>query len=92
MENIQSFTKFLNEAAETGKSQVNIKQYEVSRIDLPDVRKEIELAIKRGDKVHMSLTKDRFAVLLDKNPSTRAQYNIKPIDADQLGVFGMFQK
>lgn len=81
----------MNES-EPGKSPVIIKQYPTNRIDLPDVRKEIESAIKKGDKVHMSLTKDRFTVSIDKSSSTRSQYNIKPIDAMALGLFDMFSK
>ena len=87
MDNIQSFTNFLNEEVTPEKNQMVTGK----KADFPMIKQKIEQAIKKGEKVHMFLSGDNFAVIIDKiTTGPKIQFNIKPAEANELGIFDMF--
>lgn len=74
MKNIENFEDFLNEGQASGKP-IKVVEVGTDRTKLEKVNKEIKKSIAGGGKVHMSMTKDQFHVLIEI-PAGKIQYNL----------------
>ena len=74
MKNIENFEDFLNEGQASGKP-IKVVEVGTDTTALKKVNAEIKKSIAGGGKVHMSMTEDKFHVLIEI-PAGTIQYNL----------------